>query len=378
MPRFDRYLLSQLTVFFGFFSLVLVSIYWVNRAVALFETLIGGGQSAAVFLEFTALTLPNVIRLVLPVSGFAAVVYAVNRLTSESELVVMQAMGLGPFRLARPVVVFGLGVALLTSILTHVLVPASRAQLANRQAEIAENVTAGLLREGQFLHPADGITFYIREITPVGELRDVFLSDARPASQRTTYTARRALLVSGDTGPKLLMFDGMAQTLREGPGTLATTGFRDLSYDLSGLIEAGSPRRVDPRRLSTAELLSPTPAVLKATGESRAELLYEGHARTGQPLIAVSGALIGFAALMLGGFSRFGLWRQILLALMLLIGLQLMDNTVADFARKDPSHWPAVYLPAATGALIALVLLWISARPEHWRWLAPPRRKVAQ
>lgn len=144
MPRFDRYLLSQLTVFFGFFSLVLVSIYWVNRAVALFETLIGGGQSAGVFLEFTALTLPNVIRLVLPVSGFAAVVYAVNRLTSESELVVMQAMGLGPFRLARPVLIFGLGVAVLTGILTHILVPASRAQLANRQAEIAENITAGL------------------------------------------------------------------------------------------------------------------------------------------------------------------------------------------------------------------------------------------
>ena len=66
MPRFDRYLLVQLLAVFGFFALVLVSVYWVNRAVGLFEQLIGDGQTALVFLEFSLLTLPNVIRVVLP------------------------------------------------------------------------------------------------------------------------------------------------------------------------------------------------------------------------------------------------------------------------------------------------------------------------
>ena len=46
MSRFDRYLLSQLLALFGFFSLVLVAIYWVNRAVSLFDQIIGGGQSS--------------------------------------------------------------------------------------------------------------------------------------------------------------------------------------------------------------------------------------------------------------------------------------------------------------------------------------------
>ena len=40
MARFDRYLLSQLMVVFGFFSLVLVMVYWINRAVVLFDRLI--------------------------------------------------------------------------------------------------------------------------------------------------------------------------------------------------------------------------------------------------------------------------------------------------------------------------------------------------
>ncbi|MCP4819364.1 MAG: LPS export ABC transporter permease LptF, partial [Shimia sp.] len=38
MSRFDRYILSQLLTLFGFFALVLVSVYWVNRAVVLFDS----------------------------------------------------------------------------------------------------------------------------------------------------------------------------------------------------------------------------------------------------------------------------------------------------------------------------------------------------
>jgi len=96
VARFDRYMLSQLVVMFGFFSLVLVLVYWINRAVVLFDRLIADGQSASVFLEFTALSLPGVIRIALPLSAFAAAVYVTNRMTTESELVVVQATGYSP------------------------------------------------------------------------------------------------------------------------------------------------------------------------------------------------------------------------------------------------------------------------------------------
>ena len=363
MQKFDRYLLAQLTVLFGFFSLVLISVYWVNRAVVLFDQLIGDGQSALVFLEFTALALPNVIRLVLPVSAFAATVYAVNRLTSESELVVVQAMGFSSYRLARPVFLFGLMVAMLVMVLNHVLVPASRAELSKRRVEIAQNITARLLTEGQFLHPAEGVTFYIRDISADGELRNVFLSDGRSASQTTTYTAERALLVPGEDGPKLVMFDGLAQTLRSNGDRLFTTSFADSVYDLAGLIDPGGARALNIAALPTPALLFPTEALMKTTGETRASFLYEGHARIAQPFLAVAGALIGFSALMLGSFSRFGVWRQVLLAVFLLIVLQLLDNSMADVARRSENAWPAVYVSPLAGVAMAVAMLWISVRP---------------
>jgi len=142
---------------FGFFALVLILVYWVNRAVVLFDQLVADGQSLSVFLLFSALTLPSLIGIVLPLAAFAAILYVTNRMMSESELVIMQATGASPFRLARPVLAFGVIVTVLMAVLTNFLIPASTTELNLQRAEIAQNATARFLREGQFLSPIDGV-----------------------------------------------------------------------------------------------------------------------------------------------------------------------------------------------------------------------------
>lgn len=367
MPRFDRYLLSQLLAVFGFFALVMVAVYWVNRAVRLFDQLIGDGQSALVFLEFSMLTLPNVIRLVLPMAAFAASVYVANRLTQESELVVMQATGFSPFRMARPVLVFGVLVAGMMLILMHVLVPASRAALAERTAEISQNVTARFLTEGQFTHPAPGLTLYIREIAPSGELLDMFLADERDGDRRVTYSARKALFARTETGPKLLMFDGMAQTAEGRPARVSLTRFGDFTYDFSGLIGAAERGARTADELSTAELLAAAPAVVEETGQTAAALRYDGHSRFAQPLLAVAAAVTGFAALLIGAFSRFGLWRQIAVAIAGLIVVQAISTVSTDLALQSAAEtgWLWAYAAPLAGALISAGLLWLAGRPRH-------------
>ena len=365
VPRFDRYLLSQLLALFGFFSLVLVGVYWINRAVGLFEQLIGDGQSALVFLEFSVLTLPNVIRLVLPVSAFVAAVYVANRLTSDSELVVMQATGFSAFRLARPVVYFGLIVALMMLVLMHVLVPASRGSLAARTAEISQNVSARFLKDGQFLHPAAGITVYIREVAASGELLDLFLADDRDPAARVSYTAKKALFVRAADGPKLLMVDGMVQVLQADTQRLSVTRFADFTYDMAGLIAVPGPQDRTVDELSTAELLAASDAVQRETGESHAALLFEAHSRIAQPFTATAAALIGFASLLLGAFSRFGLWRQILVAIALLLAVQGLQTLTTGAGITREGGWVLAYLPPLLGIAIAAFELWLSQRPRR-------------
>lgn len=358
---------------FGVFALVLVLIYWVNRAVVLFDQLIANGQSAGFFVEFTALTLPNVIRLTLPIAAFAASIYVANRLTSESELLVMQASGFSSYRMVRPVVVFGLIVAVLVSVLTHFLVPISISQLAQRQAEISENITARLLSEGRFLHPADGLTFYIRKITPEGELQDIFLSDARDHSEQITYTARKALLLRQDTGPKLIMLNGMAQALNAKGERLSITRFDDFAYDIGSLIEVFAPGARSIREMPTGALIWPTPEGNIETGASPSAMMYEGHGRISQALLAMVAAVVGFSAMMVGSFTRFSHWKQILGSLVSLIVLKSVDNALADVVRSDVSLWPLSYGATVLGLGMALVLLWISDKPSLLRHRTTPQ-----
>lgn len=373
--RFDRYILSQLLMLFGFFSLVLVLVYWVNRAVVLFDQLIANGQSAAVFLEFTALSLPNVIRVVLPVAAFAGTIYVTNRLTTESELVVVQATGFSPWRLIRPVFVFGFIVFLMSSVLGHVLVPASTARLADRTAEISENMTARLLSEGRFLHPSDGVTFYIREISPQGVLQNIFLSDARAEARPITYTAREALLVRGEYAPSLVMIDGMAQVYDAAARRLSVTRFDDFAFDLEGLVDAVTTDKRRPEELPTTMLLEAAPETMEMTHATRSALIGEAHERFSNAMNGFVAPLIGFATLLIGGFSRFGIWRQIIGAVVALILVQMLTQMGQGIVRRDASLWPMAYLGPLFGFGLAMGLLALAARPalfRRWR-----RREVA-
>ena len=360
-------------VLFGFFSLVLVMVYWINRAVALFDQLIADGQSAAVFLEFTALSLPGVVRLALPLAAFAAGVYVTNRMMSESEMVVVQATGFSAFRIARPVIYFGLIVTLLMSALMHVLVPLSTRQLNLRLTEISQSVSARVLTEGQFIEPAAGVTVYIRQITPAGELRDIFLSDIRDPENQLTYTAARAYLVRAEGDTQLVMVDGLAQALRGQDQRLYTTSFEDFAYNIGSVLSVAPPSGRNAREVGTADLLRPTPALVAETGRTAAQLVAEGHDRFAQSLLGGVAAVLGFAALMVGGFSRFGVWRQIVFAIVLIIVLKGLETVGLNAARSNPALWAAAYLPAALGAVMIWALLTLADRPGLLR----RRRAVA-
>jgi len=363
LARFDRYMLSQLMVLFGFFSLVLVMVYWINRAVVLFDQLIANGQSASVFLEFTALSLPAVIKLALPLSAFAASIYVTNRMTSESEMVAVQATGYSSFRIARPVLYFGLIVMVLMSALTHFLMPLSTARLDERRVEISQNMTARLLTQGKFIEPIDGVTFYIREISTEGELRDIFLSDNRNADSQVTYTADTAYLVKTDDAAQLVMINGLAQTLNTRTNRLFTTTFKDFAYNIDGFLQVTAREGRRAAELSTTELLRADAALQAETGESYGQLIARAHDRFAQSFMSVVAALLGFATLMVGGFSRFGVWRQIVAAIFLIIVIKATETLCLNITRENPSFWIAAYFPTALGLAMAWGLLFWSTRP---------------
>ncbi|WP_072791648.1 LPS export ABC transporter permease LptF [Cognatishimia maritima] len=372
MSRFDRYMLSQLMMLFGFFALVLVSVYWVNRAVILFDRLIADGQPISTFVEFTILSLPAVIKLILPIASFAAATYVTNRLSSESELVVMQSTGFSPWRLARPVAIFGLVVGAMMAALSLLLVPLSQTELNQRERQIAETATARLLTEGTFMQPAKGVVFYIREIDGKGILKDVFLSDQSKPDTTVTYTADEAFLIKDEAGPKLIMIDGLAQVVTRNDNRLFTTNFADFTYDISSLLAATSSTKKSLERTPTLELLRAPKEIAATLGLPDGWVAAELHGRIVQIFMCGIAALVGFATLLMGGFSRFGVWQNIVYAFALLIVLEGVRSALVDPVRKDAELWPAMYLAPALGGLLVILILFSKTRSFSRRRVSTP------
>jgi len=249
---------------------------------------------------------------VLPISAFVAAVYVTNRLSSDSEMVVLQTAGASSTRIARPVFYFGVMVALLVAILAHLLVPAARSELSGRSAEISRDITARFLKD---------------------------------------------LLVRGDTGPRLVMFDGLAQTFRPSTGRLTTIEFEDFAYDIGALMRQGGTGIRDLRELPTGVLLNPSQEDLDGATGDLADFLYEAHDRVARSLLAIVVPMMGFAALMVGGFSRFGVWRQVVLAVVMIIGVQLVANSSEEVARGDARLFWLAYLAPLAGTVLTALLL---------------------
>lgn len=366
--RYDRYTLGRLMVMFGFFTVILVLVFWINRAARLFDRLVGNGESVAVFLEMSALTLPYLVYLILPVCAFAAAIQTGNRMGSDSEIVALQSAGVSAFRTARPAFYMGVMAACLMLVLAHVLIPTSRTEIAELERSLSQDVSGRLLDEGRFITPLRGVTVFVAEITDQGVLQRVLLSDTRTQQSQVIYTAEEALLVRSSEGPQLVLLSGLAQTL-QADGSLSTLAFENFSLALGEPPDDTPPVLRDLRGYQTADLIEADPDLIDRIGTTKAAFEHELHTRFATPMLAIVNALLGFAALLVGGFSRFGFWYQVAGGIFLNVLLQIGVNLAEDAALAATGAWPIVYAPIAGGFVTVLILLWLA---DH-----PPRRKRA-
>ena len=79
--------------------------------------------------------------------------------------------------------------------------------------------------------------------------------------------------------------------------------------------------------------------------------------------VDIFAVLIGYAVLVTSNFSRFGLWRSVLTAVVFLIILRFIEGLCLDYARRSAGSIWVMYLPLIFGFLSAYVLILRSDRP---------------
>lgn len=365
MRRLDRYIVVQLIAAFGFFALVFTGVVWLTQAVRLIDTVIATGQSAWVFLEFSTLVLPQVFVIVLPLSGIGAALYSLNKLYSDSELVVMMAAGLSPLALLRPVAIFGTLLAGAMALVVMVLVPLGGAALGDRTQAIRSDLANALIIEGQFLHPSPGLTVFITDTGRAGEMSGIFLNDQRDLLHPVTYSAERALLVRDGMEARLVMLDGVALAPATEGGQMNTVLFDQFVFDLSSLIQPDGARVPRPSEYSITDLLFPTPRMLATERYGRSHYLAEAHYKLSLPLLAMIYPMVALVTLLAGGYRRSGFGRRVIVAVGVAVVLQMIAFLARARVQDTAALWPLMYLPIVLGVAYVAVLLLRLSRPHR-------------
>ena len=296
MLRLQRYLFRMVGVAFLVSLATLTTIIWITGALKEISLLTTKGQTILVFFTLTSLGLPFLIAAIAPIALFGSVLYCLNRLNGDSELIVLSASGASPGVLLQPFVLLSSLVFAALLLLHTVVIPFSFNAVDELSKRIHADFIANFARPGAFNQLEAGFIFHYRERGADGSLRGVFIQDRRNPQEISTFIAEVGDLVQKHDDVYLVLRKGSAQRPRAaGDSSLVT--FEDYAIDLSQFLhrggDAGKPR---PRNRGIGALLhfdAADPQEKPLSNQVRAEL-YE---RLTSPLYALLAGLIAFAAL---------------------------------------------------------------------------------
>ena len=361
VQKLDLYIFRQLSIIFLFFLFVFTLIFWINRAINLFDQLISDGHSSSIILQFVLLNLPSTTTLVFPLACFAAVIFVTNRLKNDSELTVLESAGLSPWRMNKPYFIFGLISMIILAFFTTFIVPNTAKIIDEIQIEFDSSVSARLLKDGKFIHPFKGVTFYIKEIKSDGTLVNVFLHDKRNKNEFITYTATRAFLAKDDNKTVLYMENGLIQTIGTLNKELSTTEFKSIAIDLSDAINQRENNTTHLSQVSTWLLIKDRQQVAIETKASKELIGLELHNRLHRPIFCFVAAILGFSTLLMGNYSKFGFGRQITLAVSIIVVIKITESYTTKLSLQNSLLWPLIYFPSLIGIISSILFLNFSA-----------------
>lgn len=324
-------------------------------------------QSTLAFAWVTILSLPQLISLIMPLAVFFAVTYAMNRMHTESEIAVAFAAGVSPWQIVSPVMKLA-ALAALTHLAVNVIVqPASYRERRETVHEMRSDFAASLVREGEFTTPADGLTFYAREVQAGGVLRDVFIDDRRNANRPTTYTARVGLIGKSAGKPVVVMRRGQIQQPKS-DGSVDLLDFDQYTLELGGFIGAEEEYVLKPSDRYLAELFYPD-LTHHYDQRNRDRFLAEAHHRLSSPLLDFALALIALVGLIAGDFSRRGYGFRIAVAAGVALVVRISALGIQAACIDDPALNPLQY---AFPVVVCGAALWLLNAPQG----APRRRRA--
>ncbi len=364
MSTLSRYIFRQAATTTVMIVFSLTSLVWIALALRQLNLVTAQGQDAFAFLKITLLGLPSLMTVIAPVALLIASIQLLNRLSADSELIVMTAAGAKVWSPARPLLVLAVLVSLVVLLFNFIVMPWANRELRDAIVAVRTDLITQVIQPGRFTSPERGLTFHVRDRAHSGELLGLVLNDARDSKQTTTFLAERARIVKQSGETFLLMQTGHILR-RAAPGEpTQIIAFESYGVDLAHFEAKVEQRGLRPRERYLNELLNPAPEDV-STPRARNLILEELHERFSSPLYPLTFVLIAVALLGQARTTRQGRGQALVLAFVLATAARVGGLTVTNLISVSPSAVALVYAIPLGAALLAAAHAHAGMRPRR-------------
>lgn len=367
MRQYERYLCMHLLLPAVLVTLALTGIIWLTQVMRFVDFMLNRGLTISDFLFLTGLMLPSLLVILIPVSLGIAVVFTYNRLTSDSELVVLNAVGVSKLQLARPALFIGGCCTLLCYLLALYLMPVANQKFRDIRTFFRDKYASVLLEEEVFNTPIDGITVFVRKRDNENNLYGILLHDNRTPNEAITMMAERGRMEQTASGPRFYLEHGVRQIVKD--GAVSWLSFDDYALDIA-FFAADIQRKRDPDEKGVVELLRGNPENEKEDRAMRAE----AHQRLTWPLMALVLPMLALGFLFSGEFNRRGQWKRVVEGGVAMVIVIMLFFALRSVIVKHPMLTSLLYsLPPG----VAAISVQLMTRGRFWQKRAPLKGAVA-
>ena len=296
MGSIDRYIFRTTLASFALVLVSLTGVIWITQALRGIDLMTSQGQTIVTFLGITSLVIPALVLIIAPIALMIAISHTLNKLATDSEIIVMNAAGLSPFRLFLPFVYATCVVAVMVAFIAAYLAPDGMRRIKQWDADITADVLTNILQPGRFAQLDQNLTVRIRERRPGGLLAGVFIDDRRDPKERVSIVADHGTVLKNESGSFLILEDGNLERLEADKRDPAMVAFGRYAFDMSKFSNHDQAVALGIRERYLWELMYPDPddpIYKQLPGQFRAEL----HDRFMSPIYPFAFAALTFAFL---------------------------------------------------------------------------------
>ncbi|HYL62233.1 MAG TPA: LPS export ABC transporter permease LptF [Candidatus Methylomirabilis sp.] len=369
MRILDRYIVREVFRHALLGLAVFTFVFFVPQLVRLMALFVRHSGSGTQILELFLCIFPGVFTFTLPMAVLIGVLLGLGRMSADSEIIALSALGIGRRRILLPVGVLAAAGAALTLCMTLWLGPKAFHESRVLETDLIASQVSFAVQPRVFDERFPKLVLYVNDVSASGtQWHGVFLAQTGGESSSQITLAENAIVIAEPKQGKLelhLKGGTTHEFSREDPGRYSVTSFgqSDWPVDVVGLVPS-EPRQLSNPEKSLRQLLATNDAHWR---EARVEL----HRRLAFPAACLVFALV---AVPLGSQPRRGgRAAGSLIAVILIAAYYLLTVIGAGQAREgvlSPAEgiWGANFLLAILG--LALLPRMEQFRGES-RWLRP-------